>query len=56
MTLKEIATETGINWETLRRQLRNEAVISLDDFLSIAVVLGVPEDDALTALAKYVSK
>lgn len=55
-TLKEIAAESGVNWETLRRQLNNQAVISLDEFLRIAVALGKTDAEALSALAEKVSK
>jgi transcriptional regulator with XRE-family HTH domain len=55
-TLNEIADESGINFETLRRQLNNQAVISLDDFLKIAVALGHSETEALSALAEKVRK
>jgi transcriptional regulator with XRE-family HTH domain len=55
-TLQETAVDSGINFETLRRQLNNQAVISLDDFLRIAVALGQTESEALSALAEKVKK
>lgn len=56
VTLPQLAEKTGINVETLKRQLRNRAVITLDDFAIIATSLGESEEDALVALSKVVAK
>lgn len=51
-TYEHIATETGINIETVKRLFNNQSEFTVEQFLAIADVLGATEYDALLALAQ----
>lgn len=56
ITNEQIAERSGINYETVKRLMRNKANLTLDEFLDIADALGVDNTTALTSLAEITRK
>ena len=56
ITYEQIAERSGINYETVKRLMRNQADFTMDTFLSIAEALGVDDAKALVALSEIVRK